>query len=274
MKVSTSIIEHCTQVLEILAKHGRGMRLTDISNALGIPKSGVHRMLNALAKLGWIEQDEKLGLYQLTLRLTTLGQRFLMASGIPDLCQPVITYLAQETRELVRLAVVHGDGLTWISHAQGSNAGLIYSPRMIADVPLHATATGKIWLASLRTEDAVRIVLKRGFGQPGEFGPAAITSVEQLIRELEETRNRGWGLAREEAEPGVLAMAAAIKREGGTVVGTVSVAGPVLRMREERLAPLSTLMLATAKDLEALWPLRSLRQEEDKPELKHLSARS
>jgi DNA-binding IclR family transcriptional regulator len=273
VKVATSVIENSTQLLELLAEHGQGMRLTDISNALSLQKSGVHRLLNALAKLGWIQQDEKLGIYQLSLKMTILGQRFLIASGIPDLCQPVLVHLARVTQELVRMAVVHGEGLTWIAHAQGSQAGLVYSPKMMSDVPLHATATGKVWLASLRTEDAIRIVLRKGFGTAEELGPNRITTVEQLIKELEETRARGWGLALEEAEPGVCAIAAAVEGEQG-VVGTVSVAGPTMRMHKDRLPELVAAMQSAARDLKVLWPLRSLQGESDQSKSARLAART
>ena len=66
-----------------------------------------------------------------------------------------------------------------------------------------------------------------GFDDADKYGPNAIRSVKALMRELKATKRRGYGLAVNEAEPGVTALAAAIRsEEGGAALGTVSVAGP------------------------------------------------
>jgi IclR family acetate operon transcriptional repressor len=60
-----------------------------------------------------------------------------------------------------------------------------------------------------------------------------------------------------EAEPGVTAVAAAIRSgEDGPVVATVSVAGPGLRMPDQRVRDLAPAVIAAAGELSALWPLR------------------
>jgi DNA-binding IclR family transcriptional regulator len=137
--------------------------------------------------------------------------------------------------------------------------GLMYQPLLTTNtVPLHATASGKAWLAGLALETARDIIARNGgFDAAHAYGPNAIRSFEALVPELERTAERGYGVAVSEAEPGVTALAAAIRSGGdGPVVGTVSVAGPGVRMSEMRLARLAPLVIATARDLSDLWPLR------------------
>ena len=65
------------------------------------------------------------------------------------------------------------------------------------------------------------------------------------------------GVAISEAEPGVTAVAAAIQSgPAGPVVATVSVAGPGLRMPDQRVRDLAPIVIAAAAELSALWPLR------------------
>ncbi len=71
-----------------------------------LPKSGAHRMLATLVELGWAAQDPVTGFYRLTMRLAILGQKFYVATGVPDICQPLLDRLASDSREFVRLAVV------------------------------------------------------------------------------------------------------------------------------------------------------------------------
>lgn len=250
--------ERCLDIIEVLADGASSMPLGEIAERLGLPKSGAHRLLATLVDLGWAEQNEETGFYRLTMRLAILGQRFYVATGIPDICQPLLDQLAARTHEFARLAIVDGGSLTWLAHAQGATGGLLYQPSLNTNqVPLHVTATGKAWLASLPREVAMQHALKSGLKKHGKFGPNAIDSIEALMHELDATVSRGFGLAVNEAEPGVTAVAAVIRAEGtGVALGTVSIAGPSVRITDASVEELGALVMQTASKLAGLWPLR------------------
>lgn len=251
--------ERCLDIIELLADGAGNLPLGEIAERLGLPKSGAHRLLATLVNLGWAEKDPGTGFYRLTMRLAVLGQQFFVATGIPDICQPLLDRLASESREFARLAVVDGHSLTWVAHAQGATGGLVYQPSLLTStVPLYATATGKAWLATLPVEQALKNALPNGFRDADQYGPNVVRSVDALMRELEATRRRGFGVAMNEAEPGVTAVAAAIRpATGGTALGTVSVAGPSARMTDARVRELGPLVIRSASDLAGLWPLRT-----------------
>jgi len=121
--------ERCLAIIELLADGARDMPLGEIAERLKLPKSGAHRLLATLVDLGWAEKDPETSFYRLTMRLATLGQQFYVATGIPDICQPILDRVAQQSREFVRLAVVDGHFLVWVAHAQGASAGLRYQLR-------------------------------------------------------------------------------------------------------------------------------------------------
>ena len=98
-------IERCLAIIELLAEDAGTRPLGEIADALDLPKSGAHRLLATLVDLGWAEQDDETGFYRLTMRLAVLGQRFYAASGLPDICQPVLDRFARDCREFARLAV-------------------------------------------------------------------------------------------------------------------------------------------------------------------------
>jgi IclR family transcriptional regulator, acetate operon repressor len=248
--------ERCLDIIELLADGATTLPLGEIAEQLKLPKSGAHRLLATLVELGWAEQNGDTGFYRLTMRLAILGQRFYVATGIPDICQPLLDLLAARSGEFARLAIVDGGTLTWLAHAQGATGGLLYQPLLgINTVPLHVTATGKAWLSSLPREVALQHVLKSGF--KGKFGPNAIGSIEKLMAELDSTAQRGFGLAVNEAEPGVTAVATVIRAEAtGVALGTVSIAGPSVRMTAHRVEELGLLVIQAAAELASLWPLR------------------
>jgi len=260
MRVGNTLIGHCVAVVELLATEAREMRFAEITARLGLAKSSAHALLSTLAAAGWVEQNAETGFYRLAVRFAVMGQRFLVGMGFSAICQPVLDRLARDSGELARLAIVEGETLTWIAHAQGARSGLVYLPPVAPLVPLHATANGKAWLATLPREQAIRIILRLGFGKPEEFGPAVIRTLDAFLPELDRTADRGYGLVIEEAKAGVTAIAAAIRPAGSAAVGTVSVAGPVIRVTADRIPALAPLVQAAADDLATLWPLRSAMQ--------------
>jgi IclR family transcriptional regulator, acetate operon repressor len=264
ISMSTTAVDRCLSIVEALVDESAGVSLVDLAARLEMPNSAIHRTLATLAARGYVRQDPATQAYALTLRLSTLGFRLLGARHLPDAGQLALQRLAEETGEYCRLAVVDGGGLTWIARAQGSTQGLRYEPPMGREVVLHATATGKAWLATLPEDEALRLVVARGFPvprhvDPNMFGKGVVRSIDELRAHLRETRRRGYALAIEEGEAGTVAMAAAFRASEhpqAPVAGTVSVAGPLIRMGPARREKMAPLLAAAAGDLAALWPLR------------------
>ncbi|HVO87011.1 MAG TPA: IclR family transcriptional regulator [Casimicrobiaceae bacterium] len=251
-------VDRSLSVLETLSAAPAGLSLSALAQRIGLAKSAAHRLLQTLAVRGYVYQDPRSQHYCLSLKLALLGFRYLDARRLPDLVQGALDRLAQETGEYCRIAIVEGDGLAWIARAQGARMGLRYDPPMGREVVLHATATGKAWLATLAEDQALRIVLARGFETPDGFGRRAVRSVSELRRHLAETRRRGFAVAMEEGEPGIVALAAVFRAydlADAPVAGTVSIAGPLTRMGAARIEALAPLLKRTATELGTLWPL-------------------
>lgn len=257
--MTIAAVERAIRLLEALADEADGADLTVLAAQLDLPVSATHRLLATLAERGFVNQDPHSGAYGLTLKLSQLAFRNLDLRGLPDAGQVVLDGLARATREYCRLAVIDGDTLTWIARAQGATAGLRYEPPMGTAIVLHATATGKAWLASLPEGEALRIVCARGFATQGATGPNALGDVDTLRRHLAETRAQGHALAVEEGEIGTVAMATTFRAgpdPSAPVAGTLSVAGPLPRMQEMRRGEIAAALATAAREMTAIWPLR------------------
>jgi DNA-binding IclR family transcriptional regulator len=262
--------ERTVNVIEILALAEEPMRLSELAHRVGIPKSAVHRILTSLIDRGWVEQNQENDCYALTLRMALLGQRQLAVLDINNLRQPILDRLAVRTKELVRLTAVQNDKLVWVGSARGRRSGLVYEADMTEEIVPFATANGKIWLANLPTSQAVKIALDAGLGKRKD-GLRTITTVEELLLELEDTRRRGYGLAQEEAEQGVAAVAMVIRDEHG-ILGTMSVAAPSNRLGPERIVAIVPDLRRAAEAMALAWHGRT--QVNNEPVEKRSSARS
>ena len=167
-----------------------------MADELQLPRSACHRLLADLVRCGYVRQLRAQGDYALTTKLPALGLSFLGAAGIVDIAQPIIDRLAEASGELVRLALVDGDRLTFVAKAQGARSGLRYDPDMGIDVRLSCSAGGHAWLMTLSEERATELVARQGFGAPREFGPKAPTTFKALMKVLEEDRKRGFSTDR------------------------------------------------------------------------------
>lgn len=265
------------QILELLAPEAHGLPLSGIGQRCGLPKSVVHRTLAMLVERGYVAQDPLSQRYRLTMKVAALGLRFVQATRIPDVAQPVLDDLAGSSGEFVRLAVVHGEGLIWMARAQGATSALRYDPMTGPDVILHSTATGAAWLATLAEDEAVRIVLNRGFAMPPNYGLHAVRTVPQLLDKLRSTRARGWASALEEGEIGTNAVAVAFAGEehpDAPAVGTVSIAAPSIRLTEDRMQELVPALQEAAHRLTVVWPLRTYLTREAASRQEHAMIRA
>lgn len=246
-------LERALGVLELLAKNGGRMPLATIADTLDIPRSGTHRLLSMLIDEGFVRQDEEHGEYMLAMKLVSLALIYLSTSGVFDISQPVLDRLAEASGELARLGVVEGDHLTFVGKAQGAKSGLRYDPDMGSNPPLHCTASGQAWLATLPDERAIELVSRQGgLGPKAQNAPRAPRTIQQFLKDLNGARQRGYGVAIETYERGMTSIAAPVRNPvTDEVVGIVSLAGPSSRLPEERLLELAPHLLEAASDMGA-----------------------
>ncbi|AKI01802.1 transcriptional regulator, IclR family [Hoeflea sp. IMCC20628] len=262
--MTVAAIDRAISMIELLASVPESMELSEIAATVGLPTSAAHRTLATLMSRGWVIQDPASQTYALSLRMGLLAFRNLDTRYIPDLANEVLHKLAAKTQEYCRLAMADNGGLTWIARAQGARQGLRYDPDMGAEIVLHATANGKAWLSTLTEAEALKMAFVEGLGTLKGMGPNYITDVDSFRQHLNSARLNGYATAVDEGEAGATALAVPFfcsEAPDAAVAGTISVAGPTLRMRPARYAEISRELQVAAREMTAIWPLR-IRQRD------------
>lgn len=246
----SGLLERTLGVLELLSGNARGLQLYEIAERLHIPRSATHRVLTSLVERGYVRQERHQGAYMLTAKIASLAFTFLAGSGITDLAQPILDRLAADSGELVRLAMVDGRELVWVAKSQGAQFGLRYDPDMGQVARLSCSASGIAWLSCLPETEALSLVEKQGYGSRAEYGPKAPQTAKALLKYLRQTRKRGFSLVVQTYSPWMNTIAAPIRDPGsGDVTGTINIAGPHIRLTEERMLALAPLLLEAAREL-------------------------
>ncbi|WP_182086330.1 IclR family transcriptional regulator [Aureimonas sp. ME7] len=249
----SSVLEKSLALIELLGEHPAGLPISAIAAATDQPASGVHRTLQELGRLGYVRQLQAQGDYVLTIRLPAMGLAFLSRAGITDVAQPVLDALAADSGELVRLSVIDGEELVWVAVAQGATRGLRYDPGQEQGVVVHlaSSAGGRAWLSTMTDEEALLRIGSQGLLRHADGqGHNAPRTLPPLLEQLAEARRRGYATAVDSYIAGMAAMAMPVRGPlDGRVLGCLSIAGPAVRMTEERMSELSPRLLQGVGDL-------------------------
>ena len=250
--VRVASVSRAMHVLEAFAGHPEGVALSRLAARLGYGKASLSKILGTLAREGFVRQDPLTGRFHLSWRLLALAFGHAERVGIPAICVPILQALADETDELVQLAVVEAGEVLFVAKAEGPGQQIRMLPLVGLVAPAHATAAGKIWLAHLPEAEARAVLTRQGLRR---LTPRTITSRGKLLVQLREARARGYAIVDEELVEGGRAAAAPIL-VGGRVVGAVAVSGPTFRLSLAKLHRIVPRLRRAASQLGAVWPSR------------------
>ena len=244
---SVQSVDRALTLLETLARSTGGTPLTELALSAGLNISTCHHLLATLVKWGYVAKVPGRR-YALGARGLHLGQAFLKQVDLPRRAHPLIERISAETGETVHLAVLQGDAIITLLRREGRHAVRVDTGALGASDAPHATATGKAMLAWLPEHEIRRILASK---RMDAFTPNTITDPDRLIEELRLVRRNGHALDKEEFQPGVFCVGAAIRDHLGAVVGAISASTPTLRATDGHLALMRDSVMSAARALSA-----------------------
>lgn len=211
----------CLNLLEILAREPYAFSLSEIADSLSVAKSSAHRALATLVAAGFVEQDPARRQYQLAGKALWVGTAFLRHSTVYRCGFAALEDLVQRAGTMAHLATWDNDTVLYLH-----SSGLPRSLNLFADTgerrPVHATALGKVMLAS-RPRDCLKTVFAKGCER---YTENTITSLSAMEKELARILEAGYAVDREEGTQGVHCVAAPIKDQREKTVAAISISGP------------------------------------------------
>ncbi len=188
-------------VLKELARYPEGVGLEELTRVIGSPKPTVHRALGSLRRAGLADQDVR-GHY-------VLGDEFLRMAfahheARPDhvRVRPVLESLAIRFGETAHYAVLDGREVVYREKVDPPAGAVRLTSTIGGRNPAHATGVGKLLLAHrLRTREQVAAWV--GAAGLERRTPRTRCTVDELHRDLEEVRERGYAVDDQENETGV-----------------------------------------------------------------------
>lgn len=202
----------------------------EISERTGLPKATVYRLCEQLLGAGLIRRQLGGRGYVSGPKLVDLAQSVLASRSVYVTRHAILTRLAKEIGETCNLVAPEGGGMVYWDRVETEWPLRLQLP-VGSRVPLHATASGKMYLASLPVAQCSRL-LKEIDLKPHTTN--TITEPEVLQQHLLETRKRGYSLDNEEFIQEMTAIAVPVLDQQKRYVASLAVHAPKSRMTIEQ----------------------------------------
>ena len=215
-------------IMEIFLDTKKEMTLSEIADALTMNKSTVRRLIATLTQRGYIYQKGNRGKYSLGMIYLNFSEAVKSQKPFRDLAIPYLTRLSHELNESVVLSLIEGKDRALTETFRDSTDHLLkVIPHESSTVILHATCLGKIALSSYSDEELSTYFNTHNIER---HTPNTITNISDMRNQLKSVREEGVAFDDEENAIGVRGIATALFGGEGTIIGSIGVIAPTVRM--------------------------------------------
>lgn len=241
---STSSAERSLRLLAILADHGRPMSLAELIEAMALPKATVHRICVQMVECGFMARDLNERDFVVGASLRKLALDTLNHGSLRGLRHEVLSGLVAQVGETCNFTTLDGAGVLYLDRVEAPWPWRL-TLEVGAHVPLHCTASGKLFLAFMSKKQRETMLRTLDLQPITEY---SIATVDKLRRECETIAERGYSFDREEFVLGLVAIAIPVRDTSGEVRAALAVHAPAARMPlEKALQQLPALQAAAAR---------------------------
>ena len=240
----TQAVIRAMTLLKVFTDEQPEWGLSELARAVNLNKTTTFRILTALESEGMLMRSPQSDTYRLGPEIVVLGGRALRANDLRSVARPFLEQLATQTGETATLEIEIDNRMLIIDEVIGDY--LMNSTQSLGTRwPLYATSTGLAMLAEYSPEK-----LAEYLANPlEEITPKTITSPEILHQMLDETRERGYSIANETLEIGLVVVGSVVRNHDGLIVAAISLGAPAIRFTPDRVPEMGELVAKTAVSL-------------------------
>ncbi|MFC4453977.1 IclR family transcriptional regulator [Deinococcus sonorensis] len=242
MSENVQSVERALDIINTIVAANRSLSVAELSQAMGLAPSTIHRILQTLTVKNYVFQDLQTKRYDIGPEIVDISSALHLRYDLVRRVRPYLQTLVELTGETAHVAQLYGTSAMYLSQVEPlSMVRMFTTPGSIA--PLHCSDVGKVFLADLPAARIEEVIRKTGL--PART-PHTITQPDALEQELQRVRQDRYALDDEEREMGVRCLSAGILNGAGKVIAAVGVAGPTSRLSRERIPEVSAAVRGMA----------------------------
>jgi IclR family acetate operon transcriptional repressor len=220
-----SIALRAFAALELIAVASGPLSLDEFTSSLQLPKPTVYRILGLLRDAGLLRREPATRRYTIGPRLTAFAVDLWRSDTLRAQWHRALEDAVAEIGESCNLTLLEGNKVLYLDRVETSQPLRLHLEAGTR-VPLHCTASGKLFLADMSTADARRLLGEEPYQR---FTTKTITSFDPLQAELKKVRKTGIGTHDCELFDDSVAIAVPVLGPGGAIFAAVAVHAPSSR---------------------------------------------
>jgi IclR family transcriptional regulator, KDG regulon repressor len=238
-------VERALKILDLFDEHKSELKITEISEMMGLHKSTVHSLLKTLQVHSYIDQNPEDGKYRLGLKLAERGNLVINNMDIRKTARKYLLDLSTKTGQTVHLGILDGREGVYIDKVEGEQSIIRYS-RIGRRLPLHSTAIGKVLLA-YQSLNEIELLLK---DYEFQYQTNSTIMNEDIFRkEIGKVKQQGFAVDDQENEQGVRCAAVPIFNGKGHVLAAISISTLISRVNDEEMNNFVHLLKTSCNEL-------------------------
>ncbi|MHB1206356.1 MAG: IclR family transcriptional regulator [Rhodospirillaceae bacterium] len=214
-------------ILEELMAAQEELGVSELTQRMGSSKGTVFRHLQTLVERGYLSQNPRTQRYRLGVRAHLLGEAARGSMDLLAIGTEALVRLQAATRQTAILSRVGGRKVTVLTAITGPSA-LEIGVKPGSDLPLHASAQGKVALAFSRR--GLLTAMRRQ--KLTKLTDRTVTSIAVLEEQIATVRATGWASAYEEMMLGINGVAVPVFDETGDCVASLAIVGSIQFVQE------------------------------------------
>lgn len=235
------------RILEKLAAATHPQSLTQLAQRTGLPKSSLMRTLNAMEHASYVIRLPGRSGYVTGPKAHELGLSILRTPQLLRTCRAVLTRLVQITGETCNMNMLSGDAVQYLARVESpGHLRLQLHMDIGSHVPLHCTASGKLFLAFMRPAEQKALL---GRLELSPMTPKTLTRPEALASALGSIRDQAVGIDDEEFIVGMVAVAVPIRDPDNKMIAALACHAPTAQASLKDLMEKTHFMRQAADEL-------------------------
>ena len=243
-KDNASVVLRVMNLLSVVAANSGTLSVAELAAETGLPKPTVHRLCQQLEASVYFIRDPASRHYSVGHRLWDMGLNVVNVGLLPER-HAILQKLVNEIGETCNLSMRVRNQSVYIDRVE-SRWPLRLNLEPGSLVPLHCTASGKIFLSAMPRERRQKLLSIAGL--PAHT-PQTITELDRMEEEVELIKKRGYSIDDEEFLEGLVALAVPVRNSQGAIVAGIACHGPKPRLNVEGALKHLPLLTQAAADL-------------------------
>ncbi|RLV59659.1 IclR family transcriptional regulator [Parashewanella curva] len=216
-------------LLEVIAQRDEFFSLQGLVEETGLPKPTVHRMLNQLESAGILQRDGDERHFSSGGRLRRLAENLLLNSTTHSARRLILQQLVDEVGESCNITAMSDGEIVYLDRIETA-APLRFYLHPGSRVPLHCSASGKLFLAQMSKSQRKRML---SHAQLTQYTEKTIVDIDELENEIDKVKYAGYAIDNEEFLPGLLCVAVMVPRDKGRSNLCLAIQAPIMRLKPE-----------------------------------------